>query len=84
MRELTALTEINVPEPKPDEVYTVKLFDREVRFQGLKQLLGAADYSKAGDRQAGLAAPGEDLREAARTALSELTARAPLRASPDR
>ncbi|HUE15013.1 MAG TPA: ethanolamine ammonia-lyase subunit EutB [Planctomycetaceae bacterium] len=73
MRELTALTEINVPEPKPDDAYLVKLFDRDIRFQGLKQLLGAADYSKAGDRHAGLAASGDDLREAARTALSELT-----------
>lgn len=73
MRELTALTEINVPEPKPDEVYTLKLVDRDVCFQGLKQLLGAADYSKAGDRHAGLAVSGDDLREAARTALSDLT-----------
>ena len=73
MRELTALTEIHVPEPKPDEVYTLKLLDRDVRFQGLKALLGAADYSKAGDRQAGLAAPAEDVREAARSVLSDLT-----------
>lgn len=73
MRELTALTAINVPEPKPDEVYLLRLFGRDVRFEGLKALLGAADYSKAGDRQAGLAAADEDLREAARTVLSELT-----------
>ena len=44
-----------------------------MRFAGLKRLLGAADYSKAGDRQAGLAAASEDVREAARGALSDLT-----------
>ena len=73
MRDLTALTEIHVPAPKPDEVYSLNLFGRDIRFRGLKALLGAADYSKAGDRQAGLAAPSEDLREAARTVLSDLT-----------
>jgi ethanolamine ammonia-lyase large subunit len=73
MRELTPLHEIRVPEPKPDEIYTAWVLDREATFAGLKRLLGAADYSKAGDRQAGLAADGEDSREAARTALSELT-----------
>jgi ethanolamine ammonia-lyase large subunit len=73
MRELTPLNEIRVPEPQPDEVYAARILDREVTFTGLKCLLGAADYSKAGDRQAGLAAGGEDVREAARTALSELT-----------
>jgi ethanolamine ammonia-lyase large subunit len=73
MRELTPLHEIRVPEPKPEQVYTARILDREVTFAGLKRLLGAADYSKAGDRQAGLAADGEDVREAARTALSELT-----------
>jgi ethanolamine ammonia-lyase large subunit len=73
MRHLIPLAEISVPDPKPDEDYSVKFLDRDVRFQGLKRLLGAADYSKSGDRQAGLAAAGEDVREAARTALSELT-----------
>jgi ethanolamine ammonia-lyase large subunit len=73
MRKLTALNDISVPAPKPDEIYSLNLFGREIRFRGLKSLLGAADYSKAGDRQAGLAAPGDDVREAARTALSELT-----------
>src|SRR5580704_11901626 len=73
MREMTPLNEIRVPEPQPDEVYAARILDREVTFTGLKCLLGAADYSKAGDRQAGLAAGGEDVREAARTALSELT-----------
>jgi len=73
MRELTPLSEIHVPDPRPDAVYSAKLLDREVWFHGLKQLLGAADYSKAGDRHAGLAAESEDVREAARTALSQLT-----------
>src|ERR1700733_9186913 len=73
MRELTALSEIDVPSPKPDEIYAATLLDRTVQFQGLKQLLGAADYSKAGDRQAGLGAAAEDVREAARSVLSELT-----------
>src|SRR5580704_2708822 len=73
MRDLTPLNEIQVPAPKPDGVYTAQLLDREVRFAGLKRLLGAADYSKAGDRTAGLAAESEDVREAARSALSDLT-----------
>ena len=59
MRELTPVSEIHVPEPKPDEAYALKLPDRDVRFRGLKALLGAADHNKAGDRQAGLAAPTE-------------------------
>src|SRR5262249_8574385 len=42
-------------------------------FRGLKQLLGASDVSKAGDRHAGLAAAGETIREAARAILSDLT-----------
>jgi len=33
MRELTALTEINVPEPKPDDAYSWKLFDRTSAFR---------------------------------------------------
>jgi ethanolamine ammonia-lyase large subunit len=73
MRELMHLSDIPVPDPKPDEVYRAQLLDREVQFVGLKRLLGAADYSKAGDRTAGLAAESEDVREAARSALSELT-----------
>jgi ethanolamine ammonia-lyase large subunit len=73
MCDLTPLDEIRVPDPKPDRVYTTQLLDRSVQFAGLKGLLGAADYSKAGDRQAGLAAASEDIREAARGALSDLT-----------
>src|SRR5580692_2751787 len=73
MRVLTSLDEIHVPEPKPDRVYTAQMLDRSAQFVGLKQLLGAADYSKAGDRQAGLAAANEEVREAARGALADLT-----------
>ncbi|HET6324778.1 MAG TPA: ethanolamine ammonia-lyase subunit EutB [Planctomycetaceae bacterium] len=73
MRDLTPLNEIRVPPPQPDRAYTAQVLERSVSFAGLKRLLGAADYSKAGDRQAGLAADSEDLREAARSALSDLT-----------
>jgi ethanolamine ammonia-lyase large subunit len=73
VRQLKPLADIAVPEPKPDEVYTTRCFDRAITFRGLKALLGAADYSKAGDRSAGLAAPGETVREAARAVLSGLT-----------
>jgi ethanolamine ammonia-lyase large subunit len=73
VKELTPLAVIAVPEPPPDQVYSTRWFDREFAFYGLKQLLGAADYSKAGDRHAGLAAAGETAREAARAILSGLT-----------
>ena len=49
------------------------MFNHDYSFVGLKSLLGAADFSKAGDRGAGLAAPTEVVREAARTILSSLT-----------
>src|SRR5262249_31373911 len=58
---------------EPDVSYRVSSLGRDVSFRGLKRLLAAADYSKAGDRHAGLAAETEDIREAARTALAELT-----------
>lgn len=83
MREPTPLHEIRVPEPKLDDIYTARVLDREVTFAGLKRLLGAADYSKAGDRQAGLAAGAEDVREAAHGPLGT-DDRASLRASADR
>ena len=67
MKTLTALDSIPVPAPQPDAVYTTAVGDREFTFRGLKKLLGAADYSKAGDRNAGLAARSETEREAART-----------------
>jgi len=73
VKTLTALDSIPVPAPRPDAVYTTTVGDREFTFRGLKKLLGAADYSKAGDRNAGLAARSETEREAARTVLSGLT-----------
>ena len=73
MRTLTPLNDIFVPEPKPDRDYTTRCFDSAVSFRGLKSLLGAADFSKAGDRHAGLAASSETVRESARTLLSTLT-----------
>src|SRR5262249_29590332 len=73
MHHLPSLSQIPVPAPRPDQVYSSKCFDRQVTFRGLKQLLGASDVSKAGDRHAGLAAAGETIREAARAILSDLT-----------
>ena len=62
-----------MPEPRPDEVYTTDCFGQDVSFSGLNRLLGAADFSKAGDRHAALAASSELTREAARAILSGLT-----------
>jgi ethanolamine ammonia-lyase large subunit len=75
MKPLRPLTEIPVPSPRADERYSTTLFEREYVFVGLKALLGAADFSKAGDRHAGLAAESETAREAARAILSDLTLR---------
>jgi ethanolamine ammonia-lyase large subunit len=73
MKTLTPVEQIPVPAPPADEVYRIRQFDHDYSFVGLKALLGAADFSKAGDRGAGLAAPTEVVREAARTILSSLT-----------
>ncbi|HEV8059088.1 MAG TPA: ethanolamine ammonia-lyase subunit EutB [Gemmataceae bacterium] len=73
MKTLIDLMAIPVPKPKPIQSYDGRFFDREISFHGLKKLLGAADFDKAGDRNAGLAAPDEITREAARTLLSQLT-----------
>lgn len=73
MRTLKPLAEIDVPPRVPPQVYETALLGRRFRFASLKQLLGAADISKAGDRNAGLAAGDEVSREAARTILSGLT-----------
>lgn len=73
MPTLTPLSAIPVPPPQPDQTYTRELLGRRFSFVGLKRLLGAADYSKAGDRSAGLCAQSEVEREAARSILSELT-----------
>jgi ethanolamine ammonia-lyase large subunit len=73
MRALTPLAEIRVPAPAPAHGYETTLLERRFRFSDLKHLLGAADISKAGDRNARLAAPDEVTREAARDILSGLT-----------
>lgn len=73
MIELKPWREIEVPEPRADETYRTRLFERAFEFRGLKALLGAADFDKPGDRLAGLAAPDEGTREAARAILSGLT-----------
>jgi ethanolamine ammonia-lyase large subunit len=70
---LTPLGNIRVPEPAADESYAIRVLDRDFAFHGLKALLGAADCSKAGDRNAGLAAADELAREAARSLLASLT-----------
>ena len=75
MPSLVPLTEIPVPPASPGAVYTVELFGKTYRFDGLKALLGAADFDKAGDRLAGLAATSDIAREAARKILSGLTLR---------
>ncbi len=69
------LSAIPVPDPRPDELYTSEILGEQVTFRGLKRLLGAADYSKAGERHAGLAAANEREREAARAILASLTLR---------
>ena len=73
MVDLPALDSIPVPAPRPDKIYSQTLLGELVSFRGLKALFGAADFSKAGDRNAGLAADNERRREAARTILSSLT-----------
>ena len=73
MKKLIPLADIEIPGPQPDEAYRRECFDHEYVFHCLKRLLGAADYSKAGDRNAGLSAASETDREAARAILSGLT-----------
>jgi ethanolamine ammonia-lyase large subunit len=73
VKSLTPLAKIVVPEPKPDETYSTRSGGRGFSFVGLKRLLGAADYGKAGDRNAGLAAENDGQREAARLLLAQLT-----------
>jgi len=71
--ELKPLEEIDVPRPAAEDTYTTQVGDRTCRFVGLKALLGAADYNKAGERNAHLAAHDELEREAARALLASLT-----------
>jgi ethanolamine ammonia-lyase large subunit len=73
VKTLTPLDQIPVPPPVADEVYSAEKFGRQFSFRGLKRLLGAADYDKAGDRNAGLAARDEVEREVARSILSSLS-----------
>lgn len=73
MNLLPPLAEIPVPAPQPDALYAGEFLGERVSFQGLKALLGAADFAKAGDRHAGLAAANERQREAARAILASLT-----------
>src|SRR3989441_8991037 len=73
MKNLSRCDEITVPRPPNAGGYTAHKFGRQFSFAGLKGLLGAADYSKAGDRNAGLTARDEAEREAARSILSALT-----------
>jgi ethanolamine ammonia-lyase large subunit len=75
MKSLTPLAHIHVPEPKPPQEYRLETLGRTVVFHGLPALLGAADHSKAGERNAGLAAGSEREREAARSLLASLPLR---------
>ena len=70
---MKALDQIAVPHPRPDEIYQTKFAGQTYTFKGLKELLGKADFNKAGERNAGLCARSEIEREAARSALSKLT-----------
>ncbi len=73
MKNLTPINEIKIPEPRLEEVYTTRVMEKEIRFKGLKKLLGAADISKAGDRNTNLAPANDMIRESARVILSSLT-----------
>lgn len=73
MHAIKPLSDIFVPAPVPEETYRFAASGIERSFRGLKAVLGAADISKAGDRHAGLAAPDEVTREAARSILASLT-----------
>jgi ethanolamine ammonia-lyase large subunit len=70
---LTPLSQILLPPPRPDETYRGAGADGPIDFVGLKSLLGAADFPKAGDRHAGLAAADDIAREATRTIVAGLT-----------
>lgn len=72
-QELPALSDIYVPAPSAPHSYQIDLLGQHYSFKDLKQVLGYADVSKAGDRVVNLAAPDEATREAARSVLSDLT-----------
>jgi len=73
MKTIIPILEIDVPEPQSDEIYSKQILGKQIRFKGLKKLLGAADISKAGDRNTGLAPESDMIRETARMILSSLT-----------
>src|SRR5256885_5185200 len=73
MIDLSSVAAIPVPVPRPEQTYSLSFLGTEYAFAGLKRLLAAADATKAGDRHAGLAAPSEVHREAARSILASLT-----------
>ncbi|UYZ83303.1 ethanolamine ammonia-lyase subunit EutB [Entomomonas sp. E2T0] len=71
--ELPPIADIFVPKPSLAHSYQIELLGLHYSFKDLKQVLGNADISKAGDRVANLAAADEATREAARAVLSNLT-----------
>lgn len=73
MKNFTPVNKIPIPEPGPEKGYTTRVLEKEIRFKGLKKLLGAADISKAGDRNTELAPDSDMIRESARMILSALT-----------
>jgi ethanolamine ammonia-lyase large subunit len=73
LKTLTPIDQIAVPGACSDDIYTARKYGRDYSFPGLKRLLGAADFDKAGDRNAALAAQDEAEREVARSLLSSLT-----------
>ena len=73
MKKLSHLSEIKLPKVQAPCAYPAILHGRNFIFRDLKHVLGAADISKAGDRNAKLAADDEVMREAARAILSDLT-----------
>ena len=73
MKIFTPIQDIDVPRPIKEEVYSQQVLEKKIHFRGLKKLLGAADISKAGDRNTNLAPENDMVREAARMILSSLT-----------
>ena len=73
MKTLSNINEIRLPNINAEQPYEATLHGRKFTFKNLKHVLGAADISKAGDRNAKLAATDETMREAARAILSGLT-----------
>ncbi len=73
MKTITPIHEIDVPEPQAEETYSKRVLGKQISFKGLKKLLGAADISKAGDRNTDLAPESDLVRETARMILSSLT-----------